>query len=74
MMVHSLINRYQVNDPSSLSNFGHAETRRGDTVTGSYFVALPDGRLQTVVYTVDKVNGYRARVSGIEVMCTTIHT
>ena len=44
------------------SNFGHAETRRGDVTTGSYFVALPDGRLQTVVYTVDKVNGYRAKV------------
>ena len=52
-----------MNDPSSLSNFGHAETRRGDVTTGSYFVALPDGRLQTVIYTVDKVNGYRAKVS-----------
>ena len=34
----------------------------GKTVTGSYQVALPDGRTQTVTYTADHYNGFVADV------------
>jgi len=51
-----------VNDPPSGQNFGHSERRQGDDTTGTYFVLLPDGRLQRVEYTAG-VGGYRARVS-----------
>ena len=33
------------------------------TITGSYYVALPDGRLQKVTYSVDAYGGYVADVS-----------
>ena len=32
-------------------------------ITGSYYVALPDGRLQKVTYSVDAYGGYVADVS-----------
>lgn len=35
----------------------------GKTVTGSYQVALPDGRVQTVTYTADHYNGFVADVA-----------
>merc|ERR1712021_47413 len=35
----------------------------GKAVTGSYQVALPDGRIQTVTYTADHYNGFVADVS-----------
>ena len=35
----------------------------GKAVSGSYTVALPDGRIQTVTYTADHYNGYVADVS-----------
>ena len=35
----------------------------GKTVTGSYQVALPDGRIQTVTYTADHYNGFVADVT-----------
>ncbi|XP_059483429.1 pro-resilin-like isoform X2 [Neocloeon triangulifer] len=53
---------YEVNDPPSGQNFGHTERRQGDDTSGSYFVLLPDGRLQRVDYTAG-VGGYRARVT-----------
>jgi Insect cuticle protein len=53
---------YEVNDPPSGQNFGHSERRQGDDTAGSYYVLLPDGRLQRVEYTAG-VGGYRARVS-----------
>ncbi|XP_066948508.1 pro-resilin-like [Macrobrachium rosenbergii] len=49
-------------DPSS-NEFGHQETRDGDNTQGSYYVELPDGRLQTVKYFVDGDSGYVAEVN-----------
>ena len=49
-------------DPSS-NEFGHQETRDGDDTRGSYYVQLPDGRLQTVKYFVDGDSGYVAEVN-----------
>ncbi|CAG0921937.1 unnamed protein product [Notodromas monacha] len=45
------------------AEFGHAETRDGDSTKGKYFVELPDGRLQTVEYYVNGDSGYVAKVS-----------
>ncbi|XP_076058682.1 uncharacterized protein LOC143035700 [Oratosquilla oratoria] len=42
-------------------NFGHQEYRDGYDAKGSYYVYLPDGRLQTVNYYTDKW-GYHADV------------
>ncbi|XP_047479296.1 pro-resilin-like [Penaeus chinensis] len=49
-------------DPSS-NEFGHQEARDGDHTQGSYYVELPDGRLQTVKYFVDGDSGYVAEVN-----------
>ncbi|XP_068209983.1 cuticle protein 7-like [Palaemon carinicauda] len=54
---------YAVKDESSENDFGHQETRDGDGTQGSYYVQLPDGRLQTVKYYVDGDSGYVAEVS-----------
>ncbi|XP_068209982.1 pro-resilin-like [Palaemon carinicauda] len=54
---------YAVKDESSENDFGHQETRDGDDTQGSYYVHLPDGRLQTVKYYVDGDSGYVAEVS-----------
>ncbi len=40
------------------NNFGHKESRHGGAAVGKYYVALPDGRLQSVTYVADE-NGYR---------------
>ena len=45
-------------DGPSYNDFGHKESRSGAHTDGKYFVALPDGRLQTVTYTVDDDSGY----------------
>merc|ERR1712128_405361 len=56
--------QYGVADDSSKANFNAAETADGNgVVTGSYSVALPDGRTQTVKYTSDNYNGYVADVT-----------
>ncbi|XP_063601163.1 uncharacterized protein LOC134777263 [Penaeus indicus] len=39
---------WAVSDDSSSNEFGHQEARDGDDTQGSYYVQLPDGRLQTV--------------------------
>merc|ERR1711935_1121116 len=53
-----------VADDYSKANFNAAETSDvNGVVSGSYSVALPDGRTQTVTYTADHVNGYVAEVS-----------
>ena len=49
-------------DNYSGNEFGHTENRDGaGTTAGEYHVRLPDGRLQTVEYTVD-YRGYHATV------------
>merc|ERR1712158_56579 len=55
---------YGVADDYSKANFNAAETSDANGVVGgSYSVSLPDGRIQTVTYTADHVNGYVAEVS-----------
>ena len=44
-------------DSYSNNNYGQDEKRDGARTSGSYYVALPDGRLQKVSYTVDGDNG-----------------
>ncbi|KAG7166339.1 pro-resilin-like [Homarus americanus] len=53
---------YAVKHDPSGNDFGHQETRDGDDTQGSYYVQLPDGRLQTVNYFVDGDSGYIADV------------
>merc|ERR1712038_843995 len=53
---------YAVKDDYSAADFGAAESRDNYLTTGKYVVALPDGRVQTVSYTVDGGNGYVADV------------
>ncbi|XP_068210716.1 cuticle protein 7-like isoform X2 [Palaemon carinicauda] len=54
---------WAVSDDSSSNEFGHQETRDGDDTQGSYYVQLPDGRLQKVSYHVDGDDGYMAEVT-----------
>ena len=54
--------QYGVADDYSGAKFNAQETADGKAVTGSYQVALPDGRIQTVTYTADHYNGYIADV------------
>nr|XP_027225880.1 cuticle protein 7-like [Penaeus vannamei] len=54
---------YAVNDPPSANDFGHQEARDGDNTQGSYYVLLPDGRLQKVTYNVNGDSGYVADVT-----------
>ena len=49
---------YAVEDPESGNNFGQQETRDGDSTSGSYFVQMPDGRMQIVNYSVEGDSGY----------------
>ncbi|XP_076061297.1 uncharacterized protein LOC143037071 [Oratosquilla oratoria] len=53
---------YAVKDEDSGNDFGHQETRDGDRTEGSYYVQLPDGRLQKVTYYVDGDSGFVANV------------
>ncbi|XP_042239565.1 cuticle protein 8-like [Homarus americanus] len=53
---------YAVKDDYAGNDFGHQETRDGYNTQGSYYVQLPDGRLQTVTYYVDGDSGYVAKV------------
>ena len=54
---------WAVNDDYLKNIYGQAETRNGDKTTGSYHVLLPDGRTQTVTYSVDAYGGYVADVA-----------
>ena len=55
---------YGVADDYSKANFNAAETAdAAGVVSGSYDVALPDGRTQHVKYTADHYNGYVAEVT-----------
>jgi hypothetical protein len=54
---------YAVADDYSNVNFGQNEERNGYSTSGSYRVALPDGRTQIVTYSVaDAQSGYIADV------------
>merc|ERR1711911_335324 len=53
---------YAVDDAASYNNFGHQESNDGKVTTGSYRVALPDGRTQIVPYKVDGYSGFVADV------------
>nr|XP_027213798.1 cuticle protein 7-like [Penaeus vannamei] len=55
--------QWAVKDDYSGNDFGHQESRDGDDTQGSYYVQLPDGRLQKVTYYVDGDNGYVADVT-----------
>merc|ERR1712106_1186924 len=55
---------YAVNDDYTGTSFQANEAREGVPTSGSYSVALPDGRTQTVTYSVaDGYSGYVADVS-----------
>ncbi|CAL4168603.1 unnamed protein product, partial [Meganyctiphanes norvegica] len=54
---------YAAKDDYSGNDFGHNEYRDGYDTQGSYYVALPDGRLQKVTYTVNGESGYVAEVT-----------
>lgn len=53
--------QYGVDDDASGLDFGHKESSDGLVVTGTYYVQLPDGRMETVNYKADD-NGYVAEV------------
>ncbi|XP_042239626.1 pro-resilin-like isoform X1 [Homarus americanus] len=53
---------WSVNDVNSGNDYGHNEARNGYDTEGSYYVQLPDGRLQKVTYTVNGDSGYVAQV------------
>merc|ERR1712156_1151931 len=52
-----------VKDDYTKNDYGQKESRAGANTQGSYHVALPDGRIQTVTYRVDGYGGYVADVS-----------
>ncbi|KAK3849885.1 hypothetical protein Pcinc_043378 [Petrolisthes cinctipes] len=54
--------QWAVKDDSSGNDFGQQEAREGEHTQGSYYVQLPDGRLQKVTYLVDGDDGYIADV------------
>ncbi|XP_066948463.1 pro-resilin-like [Macrobrachium rosenbergii] len=54
---------WAVSDDSSSNEFGHQEARDGEDTQGSYYVQLPDGRLQKVAFHVDGDDGYVAEVT-----------
>ena len=55
---------WNVQDDYAGLNYGQNEERNNYATSGSYNVALPDGRIQTVTYTVsDAYSGYVADVT-----------
>ncbi|XP_042234962.1 adhesive plaque matrix protein-like [Homarus americanus] len=54
---------YAIKDDYEGAHYQHNEKSDGSNVQGSYTVALPDGREQTVSYVADPYNGYLARVT-----------
>merc|ERR1712203_758082 len=55
---------YGVADDYSKANFKKTETQDAKgVVTGSFTIALPDGRIQTTSYTADHYNGFVAEVT-----------
>ena len=58
-MPHSFA--WEVKDEPSKNDYSHQQESDGKVTTGSYRVALPDGRTQIVTYRADE-NGYVAEV------------
>ncbi|XP_063884576.1 cuticle protein 21-like [Scylla paramamosain] len=54
---------WNVKDDPSGNDYGHQEGRDGYDTQGSYYVQLPDGRLQEVTYTVNGDSGFVAQVN-----------
>ncbi|MCP3665970.1 MAG: chitin-binding domain-containing protein, partial [Gammaproteobacteria bacterium] len=54
---------YSIADTLTGDSKTREESRDGDVVRGSYSVADPDGRIRTVTYTADAVNGFQAKVT-----------
>ncbi|KAK7067204.1 hypothetical protein SK128_003613 [Halocaridina rubra] len=54
--------KYAVKDDYSRNDYNHGESRNGYDTKGSYQVLLPDGKIQTVEYTVSKDSGFVANV------------
>ncbi|CAL4071399.1 unnamed protein product, partial [Meganyctiphanes norvegica] len=54
---------YAVKDDYQGVDFAHDESSDGHVTSGSYRVALPDGRIQTVTFSADHEGGYIAEVS-----------
>jgi len=54
---------YEVADDETGADFHQEEERDGDQTQGSYSVALPDGRTQTVTYYVNGDGGFVAEVT-----------
>merc|ERR1712025_1003613 len=55
---------YGVADDYSKNNFRKTETQDAEgKVTGSFTIALPDGRIPTTTYTADHYNGFVAEVT-----------
>ena len=52
-----------MNDDYAGLHYGQEKSSDGYATSGQYHVLLPDGRTQTVKYTVDGQNGYVAEVS-----------
>ena len=56
--------QYGVEDTETNTSFQKSEAKdAAGVVSGSYVIALPDGRIQTTKYTADPVQGYRAEVT-----------
>ena len=54
---------YAVSNVETGAEFAANENSDGTQTTGFYTVALPDGRIQTIKYTVDENGGFNAEVS-----------
>merc|ERR1711955_71719 len=56
--------QYGVDDAETKASFQKSESKDNQgRVLGSFVIALPDGRIQTVKYTADPIQGFQAEVS-----------